>query len=343
VPRTPDILRVIENHQAALDRGGRATSSRLVDEYSKSWKRINADLEKLVQKIAEAQARGEVVNPSWLFREDRYRQLLRQVEREINDFSRFAYKRIQTAQADVIGVAQRHATSILRTGAAQAGVQTSFATLPTGAVENILATTGPRSPLQTIFASMGKQTAESVGSALVSGVVAGRSPRLVAREVQRVSGMPLSRALTIARTETLRAYREASRQTYQQNGDVVEGWIWHAALDARGCLVCWAKHGSRHPLSEPFSGHPNCRCAMVPEISGWSPSITPGATEFAQLSAAEQEAILGPSKFRAYKDGAVTLDNLVKETHSPVWGTTVSERSLRDAVGANNAAQYYRR
>ena len=340
--KKPEILRVIENHRDALDRGGRATSSRLVDEYARAWKSMNVELEKLVQVIADAQAAGQPISPAWLAREQRYKVLLSEVEDQIDQFAQYAYKRVQRAQADVIAVAQKNATSFVGSAAQKQGIAVAFNKLPVETVKTILATTGPRSPLQAVFSSMGSNTAKAVSNALVEGVIRGQNPRVVARTIRRITGAPLARTLTIARTEMLRAYREASRATYQQHGDIVEGWIWYSALDARGCVACWAKHGSVHPVSESMSAHPNCRCAMVPYVPGWSPAIAPGAEEFSKLTTDQQEAILGPAKYRAFKDGAVAFDNFVKETHSPVWGACSTERSLVDVLGPTRAGEYYR-
>jgi hypothetical protein len=80
----------------------------------------------------------------------------------------------------------------------------------------------------------------------------------------------LSRALTIARTETISAHREAAAVSHQENADTLAGWRWLCALSDRSCPACLAKNGELHPVSEPGpQGHANCRCSRVPVTKSW--------------------------------------------------------------------------
>ena len=196
--------------------------------------------------------------------------------------------------------------------------------------------------MQGVFASLGRATAQQVSDALVVGVIRGLNPRVIGRQIQSITGQPLHRCLTIARTEQLRAYRETSRAAYQRTR-TVPSWTWFSALDKRGCPACWAMHGTVHPVSEPMAAHPNCRCTMLPNVDGWTAPVPTGAEEFDKLTPAEQQVILGPSKWRAYNDGAITLADVVDRHHSPIWGSSVQERSLTNAVGPTAATKYFRR
>lgn len=183
--------------------------------------------------------------------------------------------------------------------------------------------------------------------ALVQGMLMGQNPREVARELRRALGVALSRALTIARTETLRAHREATRASYQANDDLVSGWTWHSAADERTCGSCWAMHGTEHTLEEKLDDHPNGRCAMVPIIRGVAFEVRAGRDLFAELASNTQIKILGPAKWAAWKDGKVTLDEhpltgIVGRRHDPVWGSMRYERSLREILGREAAKSYTR-
>src|SRR5690606_1288610 len=143
--------------------------------------------------------------------------------------------------------------------------------------------------------------------------------QIAARLVRGLDG-DAARALTIARTETHRAYREAHFARYRSMPDVYAGWRWHANLDGRTCPVCVAKHGVVHALEDGFAGHPNCRCRPVPvvnslaDILGFDDAevaslqanindamdIETGEEWFAAQSADVQRGILGASKHDAY-------------------------------------------
>ncbi len=159
--------------------------------------------------------------------------------------------------------------------------------------------------------------------------------------LKKALGIGLSRALTIARTETLRAHREATRASYQANKGLVGGWIWHSAADERTCGCCWAMHGTEHSLEEELDGHPNCRCAMVPILPGINFEVKPGVELFAGLTAEKQIRILGPAKWAAWKDGRFALGDLVGVKESSVWGSMRVERSLGDLIGTETAREYY--
>ncbi|NPV86000.1 MAG: hypothetical protein HPY45_08340 [Anaerolineae bacterium] len=178
-------------------------------------------------------------------------------------------------------------------------------------------------------------------------------------ELRKVLGTTLSRALTIARTETLRGHREATRASYQANSDIVRGWVWHSAADERTCAACWAMHGTFHTLDERLDDHPNGRCAMVPKTKTWAEigkqygidlsdvpdtnsEIEPGVLLFDKLPAEKQIGILGPAKWAAWKDDQFTLSDLVGQTESTIWGTYRYEKSLEQVLGEEKAKGYTR-
>src|SRR5690606_25989511 len=154
--------------------------------------------------------------------------------------------------------------------------------------------------------------ADRVAAKLAEGVVLGRNPNRVAAEIRRTLGADIQRARTVARTEMLRAYRESTRAAYRAQG--VSSWIWLSAADERTCAACWAMHGRRFSTQHPMAAHPNCRCAMVPSVPGVS--VPRGADEFARLAPDQQARVLGPAAARAYRDGAIGLDDMVRTKRS---------------------------
>lgn len=125
------------------------------------------------------------------------------------------------------------------------------------------------SPLRMLFRSFGAASAQMASDALIEGLILGYNPRKVAPMVRDALGIQLNRALTICRTEVLRAHREAAHQIYAENTDVVKGWRWQAALSGNTCAVCISLHGREFPMSEKMSSHPNCRCCAAPITYSW--------------------------------------------------------------------------
>ena len=169
---------------------------------------------------------------------------------------------------------------------------------------------------------------------LIRGVAAGANPRataarIVARAEGRFNG-GLTRALNIARTETLDAHRAATQLAQAQHTDVLAGWQWVSALDTRTCPSCWAQHGTIHDLSAPGPlDHQQGRCARVSVVKPWSdlgfdieepPSLVPdAATRFETLPSEEQLAILGPTRYEAWVRGDYPISSWSKRRSTPGW------------------------
>jgi len=164
---------------------------------------------------------------------------------------------------------------------------------------------------------------------LAGAILSRQSPRRVAVLMNRAFGTPLPRALTISRTEILRAAREASRQSYIQNRHLLVGWTWLSAMDDRTCPYCWSQTGTHHPVTDELVSHPNCRCVMVPDTGRLS--MPNGVEAFGRLSAARQAKILGPKAYAAYKSGEITLADLAGTRVDPRWGEVGYTRSVSAA------------
>lgn len=349
----PDIVRINSQFRAALLVRERAAASEMVRAYGQIWQRIQERLKVLTQEIVQLRAAGVDVPVDWLFQRSRLPSLLAQVEAEIRQFAPFAESRILVEENAAVQAAMGAAEQLMLAGLGPgpAGVVINFRRLPIEALQDLIGVLQDGSPLRDLLDALGPEASQAVRAALIRGLALGSGAQEIAREVRKSLAMGLSRALTIARTEVIRAYRESSRRMMEVNSRVVKGWIWASARDRRTCVSCWAMHGSRHSLTERLDDHPSGRCTMIPETVSWEelgyagipdnrPVIEPGPVVFARLSPAQQLNVLGPAKFAAYSEGAVTLPEMVKRTRDPRWGTMRSERSLEDIVGATAAREY---
>jgi SPP1 gp7 family putative phage head morphogenesis protein len=183
---------------------------------------------------------------------------------------------------------------------------------------------------------------------LVRGVRLGENPRESARRmVRQVEGAfngGLSRALVIARTETISAYREAAAAVQDASTDVLAGWVWMAELSARTCPACWAMHGTEHPLSEPGpQGHPQCRCARSPKTRSWRDlgfdldepdDVIPDArTVFDALPRDEQLRIMGATRLSLLERGDITWADLVRRRENPGWRPSFMSTPVKELAG----------
>lgn len=356
-----EIYKAIERFRRDLLRRERQAASELVRVYGEAWKRIKARLDELENEYQALKALGEKPGAAWIFERNRLQALRQQIERELEQFGRYAEETVRQEQRQAIAAAEQQAEALARKalGKAPQGIWVNWHRIDTAAVEQMLGFTRVGSPLHHLLRDIAGEGAKAAEDALVQGMLLGQNPREVAREMRRALGTTLIQALTIARTETLRAHREATRASYQANSDIVKGWIWHSAADERTCAACWAMHGTEHRLDEILDDHPNGRCAMIPKTRTWAeigkqygidlsgvpdtnPEIEPGVLLFDKLPAEKQIKILGPAKWAAWKDGRFVLSDIVGRARSKEWGTHRFEKSLVQLLGEEKAKGYTR-
>jgi SPP1 gp7 family putative phage head morphogenesis protein len=331
-----NIYDVAQEFRRALLRQERDAAVKLVQAYGTAYERLSAQLDKLLKKIEAARAAGETVDQAWLLREQRYFALLNQVLREIGRFADITGSVITDQQRQAVRQAMMDSERLLLTAmeASPEGISGEFNRLSKSANENLIGFLSDGSPLNTLLGRLAPEARQIVERGLIKGVIQGRNPRAVAREIREGLNGNLTRALKIARTETIRAYREASHRTYLDNPDVLEGWYWLAALNsARTCRACIALHGTFHELGERMKSHVQCRCTQVPGVKGVDLGIGKGATWFAKQPASFQREILDKEgEFEAYKSGRLKLEDFVGLRRSARWGDSYQALSLQRAL-----------
>lgn len=108
---------------------------------------------------------------------------------------------------------------------------------------------------------------------LTDGLVQGKSPREVARDLNAEVDIGWTRALTVARTELIRAHAEGQLTALEDLGveDVGVAVEWSTTGDDRVCEECQPLEGVVMKLEEArgmLPRHPNCRCAWIPANVG---------------------------------------------------------------------------
>jgi SPP1 gp7 family putative phage head morphogenesis protein len=335
--------------RAELQARENATMGSIVALYRRVQARLQANLDALTADMQQAEQAGVEVRPGWLFAQQRYHDLIRDLDDEVTRFAVASAKPITAGQDTAVQMAFEHGQRLVELAlgpapkTAVASVTANLGRLPAGALGRLVGRASNGQPLGVLLARIAPTATERVTDALAFGVAAGRNPRLIAREVQAAAGVSLTRATTIARTETIGAYRQASTDTYRASR-VVTAQVWHAQLDTRTCPVCWAMNGQEFPAGTSMETHPNCRCAWLPATLSWAqlgfagipdrrPKVTTGAEAFRRLPEADKLVILGRARLDAYNAGDITLSDLVRQTSSPMWGggrrvATVRELSL---------------
>lgn len=161
-----------------------------------------------------------------------------------------------------------------------------------------------------------------IGDNLADGIVRGDSPRQVARDMAKtIEGIQKKRALTLARTETIRAHAEGSLNAMEQLGVKTVGVDveWQATMidenkglfEEKVCPLCQELAGMVIPIAKAHGllpRHPNCRCAWVPSVLGADPTNQRKARIRASIRA-------GLSK-KAKQSKSAVKDAIAKESWS---------------------------
>ncbi|NOZ27973.1 MAG: hypothetical protein GXP39_07975 [Chloroflexi bacterium] len=356
--RMSDLERAVNRFRRELLQNERRAAGEMVRYYGEVWRTVSVRLDALQRQIAEAREAGEEVSPAWLFRQRRLESLRVQVEAELRRFAEFADGMIRRQQEEAIRAAQDHAEQlVLMQLPDQVAAVVRWDRLPQEAIYSMVGTLQDGSPLRELLMELGAEVGQGGADALVTGLATGMNPQQTARLVRKRFGMGLARALRIARTETLRAYRYATHRSYRANSRILKGWVWHAELGPRTCPACIAMHGTFHRLDETLDDHPNGRCTPVPVTKGWRElgeefgvdwggipetqvKVRPGVEWFAEQTEDVQRRILGSAAFEAWRAGTVRLEDFVGRRSDPRWGTMRYARSLRQIIGEGEAKRW---
>ena len=327
-----------------------ALEDQAVATMAKAWagvvKALEGDLEQVLAKVAKAREAGTAMSPAWVYQEDRVRVLLANARANATRYAQVAAMTTQQVQAAAAEAG--HAAAQVAVDQATAGLGASFAAATPETLGVAVGFLADGSPLASLLATLGQEAAQAVSDAIVQGVTLGHGVDVMRRNAMAAGNLPRHRAETIVRTEAMRVYREAHRQTYLANDDVLTGWTWRAHLDSATCACCVVMDGTAHPTEDRLDGHPRCRCAMVPATKSWADLGLAGIPEtsaparqgkdwLTRQTPTIQRHVLGSGKFREWKAGRITLDDVVARPSSPRWGTMRRERSLIEIRQGRNA------
>ena len=335
----------------ALARGDKAAAHTMVSQYQGAYNRISAEITRTQGAIMALRDAG-VPRDQWLWRLTQERRLLQLRDSVLANLGKYG----EAANAIVLGATTEAATTAVGQASELIheslpnGLAVSPSKLPDMPMEWVagearlsdyaMQQLGAFQPTEYFMKEMGFAAADGIHTALQEGITVGENPRVIARRMRDSLGGSLQRSLTIARTETLRVYREASRQVYQAAPQgLIKGWKWVAACDLTTCPACWANHGRTFPLSMPMPAHPNCRCTMAPATASWEElgfgstpkdvQVPMGKDMFRKLPEGDKARILGPKRYKAYKTGGATLEDMAGLRKHPYFGDSVQVNSLR--------------
>jgi len=259
-----DLYQLVDEQRSYLSSLDRVTASQMHAAYSKvldqariDYKGFTARLETWQQAHPSMDPRGASPPRHWVFQQARYQDLVTQLETNLTYYAKVSALSITEAQRAAMGKAQGDMTEVIRAsmgGDEKAAGHISMAVLPEDAIEAVVGFTSDGTPLNTLLRERSNRTWQDASSTIVNGVALGQGPVEVAKRLDTQLTTLHWQNLRLARTESMRAYREAQRVNMLQNSEVIAGWRWSSAADARSCPICLGQHGKVFPLKHVAPG-----------------------------------------------------------------------------------------
>lgn len=327
-----ELLKITNQHDRALTKA-----------WVDAWDTISTDLEAAVNELI-ANAQGGLLSRATILRSRRLQLALAAIADKLEQLSSDAGRLITDDLPAVVRAAGEAQEAIIASQLPKGEIDLiGWPKVDPKAIDAIV-----RRSTERITSGLWPLSAEAdavVRREIVRGIATGSNPRATAKAIMRGAeggfNGGLSRALTVARTETLSVHREAAAVSHQENADVLAGWRWLCDLSTRSCPACLAKNGELHPLSEPGpQGHPNCRCSRCPVSKSWQDlgidldepaDQFPDSREwFDSQSEADKLKIMGRQRLDLLSNGDVKWSDLATKKSNPEWRDSWQVTPVKD-------------
>ena len=341
-----EVLQVTEQYRAALRAREAQAVRQLATAYAQVARQLAIETVKLSAKVEKMRAAGLEVSAWRIAEMERYREVMAQVEQQLVALGAEGARMIDDLRREAVltGVDMAEAQVL---ALIPPSVSISFNRLSLAAIETMTGFLAQGAPLARLLEELGSVIARQIGDLLLNGLALGWNPRVVARLIRRQTGMALTRALRIARTEQLRAWRISSIQGYRDQGSLIKGYRRHAQADDRTCIACLLLDGTFYELQENFTDHIQGRCAILPVTRSWqelgfvgipdtNPEWQAGRDWFLEQNEGVQQDIIGAPLYTAWQGRRISLDDMTTLHSSAIWGDAWGQASLQQAL--QNAA-----
>lgn len=233
MPERPDPYELEVALAAALARISDAQTAGITQAWARAWGEVATDLLDALEVVL---ADGNAVTRMSIVRYQRLARALAAIADVLVDLAGMIGITISDDLDDVLAMAEDGTAQLIT-----AQLLDDVAFEPRPVAPDALTAIVRRTTQQVTSAALplADETYAVILRELTRGVAAGDSPRETAkRMVDRAENhwnFGHQRALTIARTETLDAYREAARVSQSGYADILYGWVWIAHLGPRTC------------------------------------------------------------------------------------------------------------
>jgi len=328
-----EVVTAVRGFKAAILAREASQMAHLADRYLQLELSLEDTIAALSESISTLKAEGKATYWS-LNRLASFQRYQLKMLTALDEYNAWAAENIREGQLQFAGLGADHAASTLETVRRGASVPLSVPQR-----ERILSMVGfasDGSPLATLLAASGDIVRAQVTQKLIRAVGMSQNPRVTAAEIRKATGMALNRAMAIARTEQMRAYREATAAGYRAGGIQLMQRI--AARDGNVCIACLSMDGEISTTDASVDDHVNGHCSSVPYLGRGQSEMEPSQQWFDRQPEEMQRHIMGtPGRYDLYKSGEAQWSELGQHTHDPVWGGSLQPVPVRDLATAVRA------
>jgi hypothetical protein len=299
----------------------------------------------------QMELKAKLQNGLTSYEKERITKLLKECTAIINGF----YSDVQS-EFDFVGLAKAEAAASTK-AMASIGLNPSIPTAAVlkAMVSDTLLT---GAPLKDWWAKQAEDTAFKFASQVRQGVAQGETlqqiiTRVVGNPRKGIAGImdiPQRNASTLVHDSIMQIANDAKMAVFRENADILKGVQQLSTLDSRTSAVCIAYSGAQWDLEGnpingttlPFDGgcprHPNCRSIMVPITKSYrelgldvDKEVGTRASDLGQVPAdmsfdaflkrhdsAYQDELLGKGKAKMWREGKITLKDLVTQNGRPL-------------------------
>lgn len=329
----PLVIQTLNEWRLKLAMREAAQMQAMVRQWMAVEDRLRAQMQDLAMYLQEQQTMGEIITEARLMQMDRYQSLIAQARVEQAKYSNLTALDVAAAQRGALRDGIVMAQDSIMAAGMDAGIRNLvFDRINVGAVDYLIGFASDGTPLYNLLAASYPDSVLTLTSQLVEGLATGAGPRTTARIMADGMAGNLDRALTIARTEQLRALRTSNLAQMDQS-NVVDGYIRRAQRSGNVCPACLSLDGQEYETMEEaqFESHPNCSCFASPILKyGGTPAFPSGPEWFDTLPEKQQRSMLGAGRFGLYQDGNLDWGRVATIQNNPVWGKTVQQTPLGD-------------
>ncbi len=258
----------------------------LVRHYRQAQKDIINELNNVFDEMADSEEGWQL---DYMERTGRTKKLLDQINHRLSLLMNDTKATIRDSAVTQYQGATYH-TAYMMDQATPDTIAISFPVLPVPAIQALVNTPFKGAMFSQRIGVVTDAMASDIRDQLLQSMIAGDSMRDAAKRIKNVFGADdfenpsgyTNRALTIARTEIMRAQNLGRNVLYNDNKDIMAGTVWLATPDRRICKWCLRRDGktAAQIKAAPSQGdpwkktaqpplHPRCRCVLLPKLKTW--------------------------------------------------------------------------